>query len=130
MPPVLKRRHVLVEGLPEDANRLPLKCSLVDPLRLLPIIGVPALLKLGRLEPAPPGTVSTWSLDSGEKKDSDVPYQEPESTKSSGQRVHAAQACENTLRTGSAIPDNPGIREVIPSTSVGWAFVTKESPSP
>ena len=69
-------------------------------------------------------------LDSGEKKDSDVPYQEPESTKSSRQRVHTAQACENTLRTGSAIPDNPGIREVIPSTSVGWAFVTKESPSP
>ena len=71
----------------------------------------------------------SYHLDSGEKKDSDVPYQEPESTKSSGQRVHAAQACENTLRTGSAIPDNPGIREVIPSTSVG-AFVTKESPSP
>jgi hypothetical protein len=69
-------------------------------------------------------------LDSGEKKDSDVPYQEPESTKSSRQRVHTAQARENTLRTGSAIPDNPGIREVIPSTSVGWAFVKKESPSP
>ena len=69
-----------------------------------------------------------WTL--AKKKDSDVPYQEPESTRSSRQRVHAAQACENTLRTGSAIPDNPGIREVIPSTSVGWAFVTKESPSP
>ena len=69
-------------------------------------------------------------LDSGEKKNSDVPYQEPESTKSSRQRVHTAQVCENTLRTGSAIPDNPGIRVVIPSTSVGWAFVTKESPSP
>src|SRR5271157_1848119 len=76
-------------------------------------------------------SVEIWSLlDSGEKKDSDVPYQEPESTKSSRQRVHTAQACENTLRTGSAIPDNPGIREVIPSTSIGWAFVTKESPSP
>jgi len=79
---------------------------------------------------------ATWctgrytQLDSGEKKDSDEPYQEPESTKSSRQRVHTAQACENTLRTGSAIPDNPGTREVIPSTSVGWAFVTKESPSP
>jgi len=71
-----------------------------------------------------------YALDSGEKNDSGVPYQEHESTKSSRQRVHTAQACENTLRTGSAIPDNPGIREVIPSTSVGWAFVTKESPSP
>ena len=50
--------------------------------------------------------------------------------RNSKQRVHTAQACENTLRTGSAIPDNPGIREVIPSTSAGWAFVTKESPSP
>ncbi len=74
------------------------------------------------------GSISTWTL--AKKKDSDVRYQEPESTKSSRQRVHTAQACENTLRTGSAIPDNPGTREVIPSTSVGWAFVTKESPSP
>ena len=46
-------------------------------------------------------------LVSGKKKDSDVPYQEPESTKSSRQRVHAAQACENTLQTGSAIPTIP-----------------------
>ena len=58
------------------------------------------------------------------------PTRSPKARKSSRQRVHAAQACENMLRTGSAIPDNPGIREVIPSTSVGWAFVTKESPSP
>ena len=47
---------------------------------------------------------------------------------SSGQREHQAQACESTLRTGSAITDNPGTREVIPTTSVGWAFVKKESP--
>ena len=46
-------------------------------------------------------------LDSGEKKDSDVPYQEPDSTKSSRQRVHTAQACENTLRTGSRSPTIP-----------------------
>src|SRR2546430_3485112 len=42
-------------------------------------------------------------LDSGENEPSDIPYQEPESTKSRGQRVHQAQACENTLRTRSAI---------------------------
>src|SRR5207237_1292580 len=69
-------------------------------------------------------------LDSGEKPISDLSYQEPQSTKSIRQRVHMAQACENTLRTRSAITDNPGTRGVIPSTSVGWAFVTKESPSP
>jgi hypothetical protein len=31
MPPILEGRHVLVERLPEDANRLPLISSLVDP---------------------------------------------------------------------------------------------------
>ena len=70
------------------------------------------------------------SLDSGEKFTSDLPYRQPESTKSSGQRELQAQACENMLRTRSAISNNPGAREVIPSTSVGWIFVTKESPSP
>ena len=69
-------------------------------------------------------------LDSGEKFTSDLPYKQPESTKSSGQRELQAQACENMLRTRSAISNNPGAREVIPSTSVGWIFVTKESPSP
>ena len=69
-------------------------------------------------------------LDSGEKFTSDLPYKQPESTKSSGQRELQAQACENMLRTRSAISNNPSAREVIPSTSVGWIFVTKESPSP
>ena len=62
-------------------------------------------------------------LDSGEKFTSDLPYKQPESTKSSGQRELQAQACENMLRTRSAISNNPGAREVIPSTSVGWIFV-------
>ena len=76
------------------------------------------------------GPVVLVFMDSGEKFTSDLPYKQPESTKSSGQRELQAQACENMLRTRSAISNNLGAREVIPSTSVGWIFVTKESPSP
>ena len=43
-----------------------------------------------------------------QKFTSDLPYKQPESTKSSGQRELQAQACENMLRTRSAISNNPG----------------------
>ena len=69
-------------------------------------------------------------LDSGEKFTSDLPYKQPEARKVAGRgsfrHRHVKTCCGHVPRYQTI----PVQREVIPSTSVGWIFVTKESPSP